>query len=219
MLYYIKNLKKSYNGRIVLDLPELIIEKNKIYGILGPNGSGKTTLLSILSFLESPSQGTVFYKGNPVIFSEKFLLALRKEVVLVDQHPIMFSTSVYKNIEFALKIRKVPRKDRYQIITDVLEQVGMNNFINADAKNLSGGETQRVAVARALACNPKILIFDEPTASVDFSSQQAIENIIQMLHAKSNISVILSTHNMLLASKLVHEKIFLLNGHHVSSFG
>jgi len=219
MLYHIKNLKKKYNGRVVLDLPELIIENNKIYGILGPNGSGKTTLLSILSFLDSPSQGTVIYRGSPVIFSEKPLQSLRKEVVLVDQHPIMFSTSVYKNIEFPLKIRKIPKKDRYKIITEVLKQVGMDDFINADAKTLSGGETQRVAVARALACCPKILIFDEPTASVDVSSQLAIENIIQELHAKSNISIIMSTHNMIQAAKLVHKKIFLLNGQHVDSFG
>lgn len=136
----------------------------------------------------------------------------------MDQHPIMFSTSVYKNIEFALKIRKVPLKDRCQIIKDVLEQVGMLEFINADAKNLSGGETQRVAVARALACFPKVMIFDEPTASVDKSSQLAVEKIIQELYSEKNISVIMSTHNMVQASRLVHKKIFLLNGHHVDSF-
>lgn len=212
MLFHIKNLKKTYNNRTVLDLPELNIETNKIYGILGPNGSGKTTLLSILSFLNSPSEGEVFYRGSPVIFSEKHLQTLRREVVLVDQHPIMFSTSVYKNIEFALKIRKIPVNDRPAIISKVLEQVGMENFINADARKLSGGETQRVAIARALACCPKVIIFDEPTASVDMSSQLAIENIICELHKKHGISIIMSTHNMLQASGLVHEKIFLLDG-------
>lgn len=206
MLYSVRNLKKIYNGRAVLDLERLSLEKGKVYGLLGPNGSGKTTLLHILSFLTSPSAGTVFYEDKPVSFAENLLQPLRREVVLVDQHPILFSTSVYKNIEFGLKIRKIPKQERKKIIEASLDMVGMREFMSADNHHLSGGETQRVAIARALACSPKVMLFDEPTSSVDVSSQIAIENIIRNLHTEKGISIIFSTHDLLWASKLADEK-------------
>ncbi|GBC59100.1 ABC transporter [Desulfonema ishimotonii] len=212
MLYSLRNLRKIYSGRTVLDLPELFIEKGKIYGLLGPNGSGKTTLLSILSFLDAPSAGTVFFNDRPVSFSGKALQALRRQVVLVDQHPILFSTSVYKNVEFGLKVRKLSTGKRRRIIEESLDRVGMRGFAEADGRGLSGGETQRVAIARALACSPDVILFDEPTASVDISNQIAIENIIRDLHDDAGITVILSTHNLFQAAKLAQEKIYLFEG-------
>ncbi|HPA13777.1 MAG TPA: ATP-binding cassette domain-containing protein [Desulfobacterales bacterium] len=217
MLYSARNLKKTYNGRTVLDIPELSIEKEKIYALLGPNGSGKTTLLHILSFILPPSTGTIFYNDKPVQFLEKALQQLRKEVVLVDQHPILFSTSVHKNVEFGLKMRDIAKKDRRRITEESLDLVGMRDFEWAAAAHLSGGETQRVAIARALACRPKVILFDEPTASVDVENQIAIENIIQSIHRERKISVIVCTHNMLQASKLAEETLFLFEGRPTSS--
>ena len=212
MLYDIRGLKKIYNGRTVLDLPELSFEKGKIYGLLGPNGSGKTTLLSILGFLNTPSAGDLFYKGRRVSFTEKFLLPFRKEVVVVDQHPILFSTTVYKNVEFGLKVRQVPKSRRPEIIEAALARVGMQNFMGARGGELSGGENQRVAIARALACSPKVMLFDEPTASVDVNHQIVIEEIIRDLHSQEGISILLSTHNLSQAAKLVHDRIYLFEG-------
>ncbi|MFP4346761.1 MAG: ATP-binding cassette domain-containing protein [Thermodesulfobacteriota bacterium] len=212
MLYDIRGLKKIYNGRTVLDLPELSFEKGKIYGLLGPNGSGKTTLLSILGFLTPPSAGDLFYKGRRVSFKEKSLLPLRKEVVVVDQHPILFSTTVYKNVEFGLKVRQVPKSRRPDIIEASLERVGMRDFMHARGGELSGGENQRVAIARALACSPQVMLFDEPTASVDVNHQIVIEEIIRDLHSQEGISILLSTHNLSQAAKLVHERIYLFEG-------
>ncbi len=217
MLYTVRNLKKIFNSRTVLDIPELSLERRKVYGLLGPNGSGKTTLLHILSFLDSPSEGSVYYEDRPVSFTEKCLLPLRKAVVLVDQHPILFSMSVYKNVAFGLKVRKVPKRERHRIIEECLDLVRMRDFAHADGHHLSGGETQRVAIARALACSPNVMLFDEPTSNVDVSSQIAIEQIIQDLHVEKGISVILSTHDLLQASKLADEKVFLFEGR-LSSF-
>ncbi len=193
----------------MLDLPELSFEKGKIYGLMGPNGSGKTTLLHILGFLDAPTSGDVFYQDQPVSFTEKSLHALRREVVLVDQHPILFTTSVYKNVEFGLKIRKVPKSERQKIIEECLDRVGMREFIHADAPHLSGGETQRVAIARALACSPKVMLFDEPTASVDVTHQAVIENIILDLRHDRGVDCIFSTHDRFQASKLADEIISL----------
>ncbi len=212
MLYSVRNLKKKYDGRMVLNLPRLSIEKGKIYALLGPNGSGKTTLLHILGFLLSPTSGTLLYNNRPVQFTEKVLQELRREVILVDQHPILFTSTVYKNVEFGLKVRKIGKEQRRYIIEEALDMVGMRSFIQAEAHHLSGGETQRVAIARALACSPQVILFDEPTASVDVENQIAIENIIRDVHEQKKISVILCTHNMLHASKLAEEKIFLFDG-------
>lgn len=167
MLYDISQLIKVYGDRTVLDISSLEIEKGSIYALLGPNGAGKTTLLNILGFLESPTTGNIIYRSSPVIFSEPFLKNLHKEVVVVDQYPILFTTTVYKNLEFGLKVRQIPKKDRDYIINETLEMVGMRDFIQAEAHQLSGGETQRVALARALAVSPEVLLCDEPTSSVD----------------------------------------------------
>jgi len=211
-LYSVRNLTKVYDDRTVLDIPELSLQRGKIYGLLGPNGSGKTTLLSIFGFLARPSTGVVFYHDRPVHFSEKALQPLRRKVVLVNQHPIMFSTTVFKNVEFGLKIRKIPKSERVGIVEDCLDRVGMRRLKDAPASSLSGGETQRAAIARALACSPRVILFDEPTASVDAASQAAIENIIRDLHSDGRISIIISTHNLIQAAKLVEEKIFLIEG-------
>ncbi len=212
MLYGLKNLKMAYDDKTVLDIPNLEIEQGTIHGLLGPNGSGKTTLLSILAFLEIPTWGNLYYKGNPVIFSEKNLKALRREVVLVDQHPIMFSTTVYKNVEFGLKVRKIDKKKRQKIVLDALDRVGLKNFASAKATNLSGGEIQRVAIARGLACSPKVMLLDEPTSSVDMENQITIENIIKELNCDGKISVILSTHDLFQATRLTKRKIFMYEG-------
>lgn len=212
MLFKLERIKKVFKQKTVLDITELHIEKGKILGLLGPNGSGKTTLLNILAFLDAPSGGTLYYDEKPVIFKEPFLQPLRKQVILVDQHPILFSTSVYNNVEFGLKIRKIPKKERQKIVCESLEKVGMLSFAKADGHNLSGGETQRVAIARAIACSPDVLLLDEPTSSADIEHQAIIENIIKDIHKEKQISVIFTTHDMTQASKLADEKIFLYNG-------
>jgi tungstate transport system ATP-binding protein len=212
MLFEVKSLTKVYEGRKVLDIPELGIEKGAVHGLLGPNGSGKTTLLEILSFLSRPTTGVVTYNEKKVVFLEAQLQALRREVVMVEQHPILFTTTVYKNVEFGLKVRKVPRNRRETIVRDVLEMVGMSDFVEARADKLSGGETQRVAIARALACAPKAILFDEPTSNVDVENQIIIERIVRDINSQKGISVILATHNRIQAARLCDYTVFLFNG-------
>ncbi|MFQ5485838.1 MAG: ATP-binding cassette domain-containing protein, partial [Desulfobacterales bacterium] len=151
MLYVLSQLTKNYNDRRVLDIPFLELEKGIIYSLLGPNGAGKTTLLNILGFLEAPSQGVIQYRSLKVIFSAAHLQSLRKQVVLVDQNPILFTTTVFKNVEFGLRVRRISKKKRVRIVTKALDMVGMRRFAGLSAVGLSAGETQRVALARALA--------------------------------------------------------------------
>ena len=212
MIYHLSNVIKSYGGRNVLDIPRLEIEKEYIYALLGPNGAGKTTLLNILGFLDSPSAGQIKYRSQPVQYSEPELQRLRREVVVLDQHPILFTTTVYKNIDFGLKIRKIPRKKRERIIEESLDMVGMRYFIKAMAHNLSGGETQRVAIARALALSPKVFLCDEPTSSVDVENRNIIIDILQQINAVKKISVLFTTHDRSQAARLAHHTLVLNHG-------
>ena len=217
MLFQLTHLTKTYNGRRVLNIPELDLEKGVIYGLLGPNGSGKTTLLEILSLLIPPTSGRIRYEDMDIAFSGKHRTALRREIVMVQQNPILFSTTVRKNLEFGLKIRGVASEAREKIIDESLDMVRMSDFSSAPAQKLSGGETQRVAIARALVCSPKVIFFDEPTANVDVENQGVIERIIGEINDQKEISVMFTTHNMAQAAKLSKRVISLFAGEVVQS--
>jgi len=212
VLYEIKTLRKVYDGRAVLDLESLHLERGKITGLLGPNGAGKTTLLEILAFLLRPTSGSVWFEGEEADFASSRIKHLRRKVVLVQQKPILFTTAVYKNLAFPLKIRKMGKKSRWAVIQELLDLVGMGEFAHARAHALSGGETQRIAIARALACFPEVILLDEPTSNVDMEHQITIERIIRSVNVAKGISVIFTTHNMMQASRLADETLFLLEG-------
>jgi tungstate transport system ATP-binding protein len=212
MLYVLSQLTKIYEKRIVLDIPTLEIEEKGIYALLGPNGAGKTTLLNILGFLEPPTSGYLQYCSMPVRYPESGLQQLRREVVVVDQHPILFTTTVYKNLEFGLKIRGIKKNKRQRIIEEALELVGMQQFAQAPAHRLSGGETQRVALARALAVSPKVFLCDEPTSSVDIENQHAIIRILKQINQIKKIAVLFTTHDRSQAAALAKHTIVLDHG-------
>lgn len=212
MLYRLSNLTKVYENRVVLDIPSLEIERGDICALLGPNGAGKTTLLHILGFLESPSTGRIIFDSRPVQEIETHLQHLRKQVVLVDQQPILFTTSVYRNIEFGLKIRQIPKEDRGPMIAEALDLVGMGRFAETPAEKLSGGETQRVALARAMAVMPDVLLCDEPTASVDVENQATIVNILRRINEEKKITVLFTTHDRFQAAFLARNILYLDHG-------
>lgn len=212
VLYELKNLIKTYDQRTVLNLERLSFEKNKVLGLLGPNGAGKTTLLEIMAFLIRPSAGDIWFKKEMVNFTNGKLMDLRRKVVLIQQQPILFTTTVFKNVEYPLKIRKTPRANRERIVKELLDLVGMGMFTQSSAHKLSGGETHRVAIAQALACFPEVILMDEPTASVDVENQINIERIIKEINREKEISVIFTTHDMIQASRLADETLFLYEG-------
>ena len=207
-----EGLFQDYQERRVLDLPRLAIPAERILALLGPNGAGKTTLLHILGLLLKPSGGRLWYRSEEVRFIDRRLRALRRKIILVEQHPIMFSTTVAGNIEFGLKLRGLGLRERRRRIEQSLERVGMQALARADGRELSGGETQRVAIARALACEPEVLLLDEPTANVDIENRLAIEEIITTLRETRGLSVVFCTHDHLQAARLAQEKINLFNG-------
>jgi tungstate transport system ATP-binding protein len=211
-VYELNQLTKIYDGRTVLDIPNLKIQENRIYSLLGPNGAGKTTLLNILGFLEPPSGGTIYYRSKPVRFIESELHALRRNVIMVDQFPILFTTTVLKNIEFGLKVRKISKRKRSRIIQEALDLVGMRDFTLAQAHKLSGGETQRVALARALALSPQIFLCDEPTSSVDVENQAIILNILKRINQTKRMTIVFTTHDRTQAGTIADQTLVLDRG-------
>ncbi|HDL08798.1 MAG TPA: ATP-binding cassette domain-containing protein [Desulfobacteraceae bacterium] len=211
-LYAINALKKRYETRVVLDIPQLSIEEGSIYALLGANGAGKTTLLNLLAFMDVPTSGEIYFRSSLVRFIEKELRVLRRQVVMVDQHPILFTKSVFKNLEFGLKIRGIAKSERAYRIEEALDLVGMRQFMDTPAVNLSGGESQRVALARVLALKPSVLLCDEPTSNVDAVNQTIIIDLLKQLNKTKRMSIIFTSHNSNLASNLAHHTIQLDQG-------
>jgi len=212
MLYQLQNLQQRFHGKTVLDIDHLEIEAGYIHALLGPNGAGKTTLLNILAFLDAPVSGRLVFQGEEVNPRRDEMRALRRQVVLVDQHPIMFSTSVRSNIEFGLKIRKIETRDMHRIVDEVLATVDLERYREARAHELSGGETQRLALARALALNPKVLLCDEPTASVDVENQVVITELLRRINSERKTTIVFTTHDRLQAATLAQHTLVLENG-------
>jgi len=212
VLYRLRNLKKTFERRTVLDVETLSLERGKIIALLGPNGAGKTTLLEIMAFLSGPTSGQMWFNEQKVDFIGGRLIHLRRRVVLVQQDPVLFSTSVSRNVDFPMRIRKTPKAERERIVGELLDLVGMRAFEHARATKLSSGETQRVAIARSLACFPEVILLDEPTANVDVENGIALERIVQDINRSKGLSVIFTTHNMIQASRLADETVFLYEG-------
>jgi tungstate transport system ATP-binding protein len=211
-LYAVRKLQKEYNGRIVLDLPELTIEAGGMVALLGPNGAGKTTLLHILAFLLQPSSGQLWFKEKSVPFHSAGQHQLRRQVVLVEQQPILFSTSVAKNVAFGLKLRGLKRVEITRRVDESLEMVGMRGFARVNGRHLSGGETQRVAIARAIACRPEVILLDEPTSNVDIENRMAIETIMGDIRDAGRSSIIFCTHDLTQAARLTQSRLHLTAG-------
>src|SRR4030043_190837 len=212
----LKDVTKAYGDKIVLDAINLQINEGEILALLGPNGSGKTTILKILAFIENPTGGEVKFQGRAVNFKNSEKERLRS--TLVFQKTTLFGTSVYNNIAYGLKIRKVPKETRDREVKKALELVKLEGFEKRPARKLSGGEQQRVAIARALVLNTKLLLLDEPTANLDPKNAGILEEVIDIVNRENKITIVMATHNMFQAKKLPH-RIALMNEGKITEIG
>jgi len=170
-LYHLENITQVYGDRTVLDVDRLDIEIRTITGLIGPNGSGKSTLMRVLAFLEKPATGRVTFQGQPL---SQVALDLRRQVTMLSQEPYLLKRSVQANVSYGLKLRGI--SDTRHQVSRALEKVGLDptRFSQRSWRELSGGEAQRVALAARLILKPKVLLLDEPTASVDRESSDLI---------------------------------------------
>jgi molybdopterin-binding protein len=198
----LKDVTKAYGSKIVLDTVNLQIHEGEILALLGPNGSGKTTILKILAFIENPTGGEVTFQGENVNF--KNTEKVRLQSTLVFQKTTVFGTSVYNNVAYGLKLRKVPKETRDREVKKTLELVKLSGFEKRNASKLSGGEQQRVAIARALVLKTKLLLLDEPTANLDPKNAGILEEVIDTVNRENKVTIVMATHNMFQARKLPH---------------
>ena len=211
-LFSIENLLHNYDNRSVLNIPSLSFEAGKIHAITGPNGSGKTTLCSILGLLLKPTSGRILFQGKNVYEENGFLGTLRRQVTMVHQNPFLFNTTVEKNVAYGLRVRKYARSRWKPKVKECLKLMGVEHLRRQQAAKLSGGETQRVAVARALALDPEVLILDEFTANVDKKYVEVMEKVIQDIFQQKNITIFLVTHDESQALRLTDTSTRLING-------
>jgi len=213
LIFKVRNLKKVYNDKIVIDVDNLNFQEGKIYAIVGPNGSGKTTLLNILNLLEKPDEGQIFFYDQEITNkSNSDTLEIRRRMTLVNQDPFLFHSTVYDNIAYGLKIRSIPSKVQKSRIRSALNIVGLSGFKDRKANQLSGGEAQRVVIARALVIEPEVLFLDELTANIDQKHIDVVERIIKKIKKEIKTTVIFTTHDLSQAYRLADEVISLLDG-------
>lgn len=204
----LKDVTKVFGNKTVVDNINLQIHEGEILALLGPNGSGKTTLLKILAFIEKPTSGEVKFQGETVTLKNTEKMRLQSTIVF--QKTILFSASVYNNIAYGLKIRKIPKNVRDEEVKRVLKLVKLKGFEKRPAGKLSGGEQQRVAIARALILKTKLLLLDEPAANLDPKNASILEEVIATVNRERKITIVMATHNMFQAKTLPH-RIALMN--------
>lgn len=190
-------------NRRILDVESLTIANGAPTAVVGPNGAGKTTLLRMGMGLIEPANGRVTWGGR-----ERTVPARR---AFLFQRPVMLMRSAGSNIEYALASIKTPRGERKKKASELLTLVGLSGFEGRPARRLSGGEQQRLALARSLARDPEILFLDEPTASLDPAAAKSVEDVLREI-AGRGVKIVMTTHDLATARRLAGDVILLHRG-------
>lgn len=201
----IHGLTKTYK-KTVLDIQHLEIQSGSFWGIIGPNGSGKSTLMKILAGLNQATSGQILYDGQPLG------QAVQTSMTLVFQKSYLLRTSVYQNIAYPLQIRNVPHTEIGDRVEGMLGMLGIEDLRNQRAWTLSGGEAQKVALARALVFRPRLLMLDEPTANIDPASILHLERIIKEYYDEFKPTILMVTHNVQQTKRTCEQVAFMYQG-------
>ncbi len=204
-LLEIKNVFKEYEGKNVLEDINLQLKRGTSLGIIGPTGCGKTTLLRVIDLIEKPSSGKIYFDGKDISNSQKEELKHRRKIGMVFQKPVVFKGTVLENIQYGLKVRNRKKESYQDKILELLKSLGLEEYEDRNASTLSGGETQRIALARALIIEPEILLLDEPTANLDPLSTDKIESMIEDIRKKNETTIVMATHNLIQGQRLCDE--------------
>lgn len=194
----LKNLRKTYDQLHAVNDVSLNIPSNQIFGIIGRSGAGKSTLVRLISLLEKPDEGEVWYDDKRVDnLDEKELIQRRRRIGMIFQNFNLFSSrTAGQNVAYPMEICKYPKEKIESRVKELMEIVDLGDRIDAPISTLSGGQKQRVAIARALACEPDILFCDEATSALDPQTTRAILSLIKDIQKKMNLTVVMITHQM-----------------------
>jgi len=208
MLEELVAVRRDYDGVPVIKRLSMKVREGRVLSIIGPNGAGKTTLLRMMALLDKPTGGEIYYRGKKVDNSSAN--TIRRKVTMVFQRTVNFNKTVYKNVTYGLELKKIPEGEIKRRVMQALDLVSMKKFADRRAKKLSGGEQQRLAIARALVLEPELLLLDEPTANLDPKNTLEIERIINGI--KGGATVVIATNNPFQAGRLSDRVACLLDG-------
>jgi len=209
----LEKVRKNYKSMRVLNNVSFSVNIGEIVAIIGPSGCGKTTLLKCINGLEKIDNGKIIIEGHDIAQKDFNLAKLRQNVGIVFQQFNLFPhMTVKENIILApLKVKKMKRNDAEILAMMLLEKVGLLNKMDAYPHELSGGQAQRVAIARTLAMQPKIILFDEPTSALDPHMTKEVLDVIKKLRSEK-MAIIIVTHEMKFAKEVADKVVFLHNG-------
>ncbi|MCE9632628.1 MAG: ABC transporter ATP-binding protein [Methylophilales bacterium] len=209
-IFSLQNLRKSHGERLLLNVEALEMLRGSTYLLLGENGVGKTTLLKIMAGLEAADNGNFQFDGQSVNnASERAALAPR--LIYVHQHSYLFYTSVAENIGYGLKLRGIAKNERDQLVAAEMAWAGISHLRDVPPNQLSGGEKQRVAMARARVLKPELLLLDEPTANLDDAAREQVVELIAHMRDANNC-VVIATHDKELSEMQDAVKLKLEDG-------
>ncbi|MCU5685448.1 putative bacteriocin export ABC transporter [Bacillus bombysepticus] len=195
----INNMNKSFNNKILFENFNLEVKAGEFIGIYGKSGKGKTTLLNIIGMLENPDSGEIKLLGKETNSNKKKRDLLRNDIGFIFQnYALIDNESVNSNLEIAIKHRKLNKKQKKDAICSVLKEVDLTNYGEEKIHTLSGGEQQRVAIARLLLKKPTLILADEPTGSLDSENRDIITSLFQKLHQQGK-TIIVVTHDTALS--------------------
>ena len=210
----LNDVRKSIDGRQVLDGVTLKVPGRRTLAIIGPSGSGKSTLLRSINRLIEMDSGSIFLRGRSIRSIDPVIL--RRRVGLVPQVPSMFEGRVHNNLRYGLDLQNRYRKDR---IMSALADSGLDrSFLYRDARKLSVGEQQRVAIARTLTLQPEVLLMDEPTSALDERLTRRLESTIKRMQRSRGLTIVWITHDLTQA-KRVGDLIAVLKAGRITQFG
>jgi len=198
-----RNLRVERAGTTVLDVPSLKVAEGEVLTFIGPNGAGKSTLLMTLCALRRPQKGSIFFRGAG-IDREITLAAYRKRVTMVFQEPLLFDTTVARNVAAGLRFRGTSRSETDKAVREALDLFGVGHLRDRSAKKISGGEAQRVSLARAFAIEPEILALDEPFSALDPPTRETLVEDLKAVLARSRTTALCVTHDRIEALQLSH---------------
>ena len=209
-----RNLKKSFGKLEVLKGISTQIRRGEVVSIIGPSGGGKSTFLRCLNLLETPEEGEILYKGENVLNNKKMNIAkYRQNLGMVFQHFNVFpNMTVLENVTLAPTLeKKIPMDQAKEEAMALLNRVGLGDKAEVYPRKLSGGQKQRLAIVRALAMKPEVMLFDEPTSALDPEMVKEVLNVIREL-TRSGMTILIVTHEMAFAREVSDRVLFICDG-------
>ncbi len=213
VLLKVENLKKNFGNLQVLKGINQTVRTGEVVSVIGPSGSGKSTFLRCLNLLERPDEGEIWFDGQEITQKGINIDLHRQKMGMVFQHFNVFpNMTVLQNITLApILEKKIPKDQAEKQAMELLESVGMADKRNEYPRRLSGGQKQRLAIVRALAMEPKVILFDEPTSALDPEMVKGVLNVIKDL-ASSGMTIVIVTHEMGFAREVSDRVLFMDNG-------